>query len=229
MRFLASVVLLTACGGASAGTMPVGRATIDGRADGFDLETASAAFYLFEPPGRQVPKVLVLVLSDLPDTCAALRQGHIRIELGEHTVQRRGARTLSWMAFAGHVGDEFHELETGRFVLGAPPFEGPSPLPAPPGQPYGFPVASTSRADCSLEYHFRDLFDSDASPPRDAALVLETFDRGPPGVAAGRLEIRLPSGRIAGRFRASRCDLTDRPRGDPGPCVDLGRTARQRP
>ncbi len=213
MRGLLLVTLLSACASApNTSALPQGQGRVSGALDGFHLDAASAVYYLIERPGQDTPKALILVLTDLPQPCAALRQGIIKVELGEHIVRRPGVRTLSWMAIGGHAGGVFEPLAVGSFVLGLPPFEGPSPLPAPPGTPFAFPIASTSRAgDCESDYHLGALYGSAGASPRGASFDLTALEREPGReVAAGRFEIVLPSGTLAGSFRASYCPLPKR-------------------
>ncbi len=206
------LALLCACGGTStASSVPQGQARVVGEIAGFALHGANATFVLHGGRGPRTPRVFVLVLSDVADPCAALQQGVIDIELGEHTVNRPGVHTLSWMAVGANDGHTFEPPEVGRFVLGLPAFEGPSPLPVPNATPYGWPVATTSDAvDCRSHDHLRALFDPEGPQPREAVLDLEKLERGPHGVAEGHFLVRLPSGSLEGWFRAPICILPER-------------------
>ncbi len=219
---LAAAALALGCGSAGSAVAPAegpprpgdaGAAT--GVLKGFRLGVRDAIYVDQRTGGREL---MVILLSDQRDACAALAEGALSLELFEPQQRRRGSRFLAWTVVGPDAGGRIVE---GPVEAAVPAFMGPSPLPPKTAGAYGFPILGMVDAQC------RTAFAPVTLGQAAISLHLSEVPDDPDGVVSGEFAVAEGGQRLSGRFKARSCGLpAGFRRPPPPPCrADPGLTS----
>ncbi|MEQ9498316.1 MAG: hypothetical protein RIT81_15695 [Deltaproteobacteria bacterium] len=174
---------------------------VTGSLDGFAIDVKSAAFIVAE---AQVPgDLLVLMMSSEEDVCGQLHRREVSAQIFEPDLNVTDGRLLVWWMLGLDDDGEWSPVVPGEIPYGVLPFEGPSPVPPPPGPQYGFPMMVRTDAACD-KTTVAPAFDTSA-----AMLTLETFTATTGGTAKGSFFATKGGDRIEGVFEAEFCEIVE--------------------
>jgi len=169
---------------------------VSGELLGFGLEVNDAVFVSSQPGARA--EILLVLLTDLQDACAALSDGLIDVDVFDSRLRVPGAKLLSWHIVGG-LGDQGELIGEGEVEVAIPAFEGASARPAQGDGAVAFPRLVETDDHCQQRQ-------TQWSPVElEASLQLLEVDRSATGRVLGQFELSQQGDRLGGSFAARAC------------------------
>jgi hypothetical protein len=212
-RILALCAVLAGCGrDGIVAPDGAGGNEIAGDYRGFTMSVRDAGFVRSAIGGHEI---IVVMLTDFADVCAAVARGAINIEFLELYQNVPDSAVMSWTIIGRNADGTPGSVDPGPIAVGFPCFEGeclPPPLAAPPGGDFAFPLMSRADGRCRPADTNLDT----TSTTIAARLHLTSVSRGEGGRVTGTFEIADRGQRLHGRFDARYCAVIGRDPDAPG-------------